>query len=292
MKGRTTRPAEPPGVHTAPKLDAICYVLDLLEDGRCLSAGKIADRLNLDYRIKRPSKRTIFRYIQYLREGCLYPIKPVPRKGYVIDWDWGRQEGFIPMQARDPRKVAASQRVATFQTGGEPDLPTNHSLTEALAWSTRKVASWEAALSAPYTYVIGVNHRCCELLEVLIAHTVSILSCCPVRTDDARPHGRFEEQVEFLNAANQELSSLVARNRPACLRGKRLLSSGDKALLLRLQELRAAVLTPPPATSLKAVDKEARSLFAAMFSAFRDLVKSDFMMTCASLEPHKYIFQE
>ena len=206
--------------------------------------------------------------------------------GYCIDWEKGKQEGFLPNLIKDPKSIAQSPPPLLPTRPVLAALPEGESLAEILKWATLKIKSWEQAESLDPTRSVGIVYRGCQILEGLLAHCVSILLHRNVQTDDLEAHGRFEEQIALLREANQELTDLIKTRLPGTLRGKALLSDADRALLEELRQFREGLLRPSR-SSFKQQQKEIPGLLDKLLPRLKTLVGSDLMRTCAAIEPSK-----
>jgi hypothetical protein len=266
-------------------------LVDILEKAgpRDLTSKNLAEKLEVQ------SQRTIFRDIQYLTWSCGYPIRfDIQSNSYIIDWEWGKNEGFLRSELKVVRKLTPATASPLPLKG--PDsasrvgpLPNDDSFSEILKWVQEKIASWQKEKRG--TARVGIFVKGCQYFEGLIARCVSILvSSEPgdVRVDDLQPRGGLEAQIALLRDTNAEMTSLIEKKLPACLKSKPLVSKDDFTRIEKLRQFRVFSLKPRPA-SFKLGQTEERDLeqIDDLLRNLLDFCKSGFMQTVAAVEPSK-----
>ncbi|MEI7728097.1 MAG: hypothetical protein WCO56_00885 [Verrucomicrobiota bacterium] len=284
MKKSLTKPQ---AINTRAMLVRIVAVLDLVKSMKYPSMDKLVDEL--DVREFRHDRRTVFRDLQCLRDSLNWPIfYDTKKRGYYIDVEEGRKAGFDP-HVLDPKTLAAMlpQEKMPPRTS---TLPAGESLAEIQKWAKSKLKAWEPLKAQPPTLRMGIFYRGCQILEGLLAQCVSILTGSRVETDDLEAHGRFEEQVALLRQANEEITNIIKERLPGSLKGKRLLSASDLALLEKLEHFRQQLLKPAR-SSFKQQLEGVPKLLEQFLPALKDFIDSDFMKTCAAIEPQKQVLR-
>ncbi|MEI7729366.1 MAG: hypothetical protein WCO56_07325 [Verrucomicrobiota bacterium] len=274
---------KPKAINTREMLRRVIAVLDLIKSLNYPSMDKLVDEL--DRRELSHDRRTVFRDLQCLRDSLNWPIfYDAEKRGYYVDMEKGKEAGFDP-HVLDPKTLAAMLPQETIRPRAST-LPAGESLAEIQKWAKSKLKAWEPLTAQPPTLRMGIFYRGCQILEGLLAQCVSILTVSRVETDDLEAYGRFEEQVALLRQANEEISTTIKARLPGSLKGMLLLSAPDLALLEKLEHFRQQ-LSNPARSSFKQQLEDVPKLLEQFLPALKDFIDSDFMKTCAVIEPQK-----